>query len=395
MSERLITTQLEFADFCGRMREAGTVGFDTEFVSEDTFRPDLCLLQFATAEESVAVDPFAVRDLTPWWDLMCDGVTTVVVHGGQAEINFCFQAVGRPPRNLIDVQLAEGLCSRGYPLSYQSLVARVLKVRVHGKETRTDWRRRPLSPQQIRYALEDVQHLLAVWRHQREKLVRLGRLAWAEAEFARMIGELCGEASDGWLRLSGVQKLQPRELAVAVEIFNWRAAEAARSNRPVRRVLRDDLILELARRQPRTRQELFASRDMNRSGYRRIAHDLLACIERGLELPEKELPSVPEAVSRERNQEEHVLGRLLGIALANRCAELDISLSLVGTNTDLRNLARWHVEYQRRGPPPKLAQGWRADVCGDLLEDLLDGKITLRVGNPQSDHPLVFERTNR
>jgi ribonuclease D len=394
MPHRLIVNQADFEELCGHIRDAGIVAFDTEFVSEDTYQPELCLLQFATAERCLGVDPQAIESLESWWDIMSDAETTVVVHGGQAEISFCLRFSGRSPQRLVDVQLAEGFQSQSYPLGYAALVQRVLGKRVHGTETRTDWRRRPLLDKQIQYALEDVHNILPVWKQQRARLDETNRLEWADAEFARMIDDAAKEfASEGWHKLSGMQKLRPRELAVAIELFQWRDQEASRRNRPIRRTLRDDLIIDLARRQPRNRKDLLSTRDMNRSGYKRSADDLLLCIERGLALPKSELPEFPGSAIRTKAPDEKLLGKLLGIALANRCAELNVARQLVGTTADLEHLARWHLAGRSPKLRPRLLEGWRAEVCGDLLTDLLDGKISLRVADPHSDHPLVFERT--
>ena len=392
MADRLIEEQAEFEELCGHIRAAGVVAFDSEFVSEYTYRPELGLLQYATRERVVAVDPCRVTDLQPWWDIMADDETTVVVHGGQAEIRFSLTHGGLAPHRLVDVQLAEGLHSRSYPLGYATLVQRVLGKRVHGKETRTDWRRRPLSDQQIAYALEDVQHVLPIWERQRQSLQKLGRLSWAETEFRRMVDQIAAETTrESWCRLPGIHKLGRRELAVATELCRWREQEATRRNRPMRRILRDDLVVELARRQPKSEKDLLATRDLNRSDYKRIAADLVGCVERALAIPPDELPEPPPQAGSEKGQDEHVLGQLLGLALANRCAELNVAKPLVGTSADLRELVRWHLAG-RREEPPRLAVGWRAEVCGDQLTDLLDGRVALRVSDPMSDHPLAFER---
>lgn len=391
--DSLIIDQGELEALCGRIREAEIVAFDTEFVSEYSYRPELGLLQFATPTECAAVDPYAIDDLACWWNLMADDVTTVVVHGGQAEIRFCLELGQQTPRRLVDVQIAEGLRSKSYPLGYEGLVGRVLGTKVHGKETRTDWRRRPLSPEQIRYALEDVSFILPIWERQQTSLSRLKRLEWAESEFQRMVNDIVNDAtSERWLRLSGLHKLGRRELAVAREVFGWREAEAGNRNCPPRRILRDDLILELARRRPKTAKELLATRDMNRPNYKRSLPQLLECVARGRAVPEDELPEPPKLERGDQRGDEHVLGQLLGIALSNRCAEMNVSRQLVGTSADLRHLVRWHVHDERSDSPPRLSTGWRADVCGQLLTDLLEGKISLRVGNPKSDHPLVFEQ---
>lgn len=393
MNPGLIADDAEFEDLCAHIRDAGTVAFDTEFVSEHTYQPELCLLQFATPERTAAVDPFEVDDLSPWWRIMTDDETTVVVHGGQAEIRFCRHALDESPRRLVDVQVAEGLRSRSYPLGYGALVARVLDVHLPAGETRTDWRRRPLSDPQIEYALEDVSHVLEIWRRQSESLRALGRLEWAEAEFQGLIASVEAEmARRSWERVSGLHKLSARELAVAQEICEWREAEARSRNKPARRVLRDDLVIELARRKPQDMKSLTANRDMNRSDYRKAAPDLLKCVKRAMALPKEQLPR-PDRNRQNKNQhDEHALSQLLGIALANRCIEAEVARSLVGTTTDLKQLVRRHVGGETDGEPPGLMQGWRAEVCGDLLTDVLDGRISLRVADPESDHPLVFER---
>jgi ribonuclease D len=267
---------------------------------------------------------------------------------------------------------------------------------VHGKETRTDWRRRPLSAQQIHYAIEDVSFILPIWTRQQASLAKLKRTEWAEAEFVRLVDELSSDMTrERWLRLSGIHKLSRRELAVAREVFRWREAEALRKNAPPRRILRDDLILELAKRRPGTVKDLLATRDMNRANYKRSLPELVKCIERGLALPDAELPQPPKPDKAGDQGDEHVLGQLLGIALSNRCAEMNVARQIVGTSADLRHLARWHVYGERSGEPPRLSTGWRAEVCGRLLTDLLEGRVTLRVGDPQSDHPLVFEDRKR
>ncbi len=389
----LIVEQDEFEAFCAQIRQAGIVAFDTEFVSEYTYRPELCLLQLATPTRCAAVDPFPLRSLDSWWRIMADDSTTVVVHGGQAEIRFCLTLGGLKPNRLVDVQLAEGLRSRSYPLGYSTLVSRVLNVRAHGRETRTDWRQRPLSPEQIAYALDDAKHLLPIWERQRASLESLKRLSWVEAEFQRMVDELEAEQSrETWRRLPGVHRLSAREFAVVKEIADWREATAEQRNKPLRRILRDDLVVELARRQPRSVKDFAATRDMNRSDYRRVAPEILECIERALAIPKSELKPPPPANASDTSDDEHVIGQLLGIALANRCAELNVAKGLVATSADLRHLVRWHVYNDRNGPPPRLTIGWRAEMCGDLLTDVLDGKILMRVSDPESDHPLTFER---
>jgi len=393
MPSRLIVDQTAFNSLCEDFRAAGIVAFDTEFVSEYTFRPELCLMQFATAEGTHGVDPFEIDDLTPWWEIMADESIPVVVHGGQAEIRFCIDLGGVTPRNLIDVQLAEGFRSRSYPLGYDALVSRVLGKRSGGKMTRTDWRRRPLSKEQIDYALADALHLLGIWKKQKADLEKRERLEWVLSECDRLVAGISADAEAApWAKLSGLHRLNPKEFAIARAISTWREAEAEGRNRPLRRILRDDLIIDLARRHPTTQKALEATRDFHRCEANRSPQDLIDAIKRGLEAPEEELIPSPQAATPDKSPDEHMLGQLLGIALSSRCAEVEIARQIVGTSADLRHLVRWHLYNEKDGATPSLAEGWRAEVCGDLLSDLMDGKIALRVADPDSDHPLVFDR---
>ncbi len=389
MSSLLITDQVEFEDLCLEIRQAGEVGFDTEFVSDTSYRPHLCLLQFAVGDRCVAVDPLHVHDLGSWWSIMADRKTRVVVHAAREEVRFCLRLGGVRPHRLVDVQVAEGLRSRAYPLSYQNLVARVLGKRLSGKETRSDWTRRPLSDSQLRYALEDVRYVLPVWHAQQRELEQMRRTHWAESEFERLVNEVVDEfGPDSWRRVAGIHRLEPRELAVARELVRWREATAERLDRPARRLLRDDLLVELARRRPRTSREVLATRGVRQAGLRKYAHQIVECVERAEAIPEAELPERAERQTARGHEE--MLARLLALALAQRCEQLQVSMTLVATNDDLVQFIRWH-SAGRTGPTPRLCEGWRREVCGDLLTDILEGRVRLRVGDPQSKQPLVFE----
>lgn len=391
MPNRLIARQNDFNALCERIKAEGIVAFDTEFVAESYYRPRLCLLQFGIGDEQFGVDPFMVRDLTPWWEIMADDETTVIVHGGREEIRFCHAITRQAPQKLIDVQVAEGLRSRGFPLSYQNLIGRVLGATVHGKETRSDWERRPLHSSQIDYALEDVEHLLDVWERQRQSLTDAGRLDWAFAEFQRFVDDIVAdEDRDGWDRLPGYGRLRPREMALAQALFIWRDTEARKLDKPPRQILRDDLLVDIARRQPKSVRELNMTRGMTRRNYQRIAADLVSVVQETQQIPDDQLPSRP-APGRQYPSQDDVLSRILALALANRCNKLGLSMSLVGTTADLKDLVHWYVFDSQQGERPKLMQGWRNEVCGQLLTDVLDGKVTLRVADPQSEDPLDFD----
>jgi len=392
MQSTVLGTDEEFQDLCEHIREAGLVGFDTEFVSDSTFRPALGLLQFATRERAVAVDPLAIKDLNPWWELMADDETTVIVHGGQAEIRFCLQLLGKAPRRLFDVQLAEGFRGRSYPLSYSAIVKRVVNRRVDGSQTRTDWTRRPLSDAQLKYALEDVEHLIDIFETQSTWLAKKGRLAWAESELDRLIGDICSDDSTApWERLPGLHKLNRRELAALQKLAEWREQEASEQNRPVRRIMRDDLLVDLAKRQPQNSKQALATRDLNRREYRRHMDTIVELIVQAKDISDDDLPHKPRSRREDASSDEQVIAKLLALSLSNRCAELDVAYTLVANNRDLLELVRYHRLGERNGQVPRMLDGWRKELFGKLVTDVMDGKVAFRVAERGASTPLVFE----
>ena len=387
----LIGSQERFDDLCDDIARAGIVAFDTEFVSESYYKPKLCLVQLATPEGAFLVDPLAVPDLTRWWELMADDETTIVVHGGREEIRFCQRFIGAMPRRLIDVQVAEGLLSRGYPLAYKNIVSKVMGKTVGSHETRSDWERRPLATKQLEYAVEDVDFLLDIWRRQESSLQKLGRIEWAYSEFERLIDIVHQEQDrEGWRRLTGVQKFSIKEQVVARALYEWRDRTAELHDRPPRVLFRDDMLLELVKRQPKSVHEMNLTRGMQRRDYQNMAEEIIEVIRDAQALPADQWPQ--SGSGRSSPPLDDVLSKLLSLALANRCADMNLSMSLVGTMSDIDELIRWHVLDAQKGELPKLMDGWRAEVCGDLLTDLLDGKVSLRVSNPRSDAPLRFDR---
>ena len=257
-------------------------------------------------------------------------------------------------------------------------------------QTRTDWLRRPLSPEQVRYALDDVSHVLEIWARQQESLTAKCRLDWALDEAARMCDDiLLDEQTPAWERLSGIHRLPRREFAIAQRLAEWRESEAEARNRPARRIMRDDLLLDLARRKPKSIQQALAVRDLNRPEYRRHLDSIVTVIQDVLNLPDDQLPRRPRQRD-ESSSDDQVIVKLLALALGNICSELDVAQSLVGTNRDLLDLIR-AVRTRDAEPAPLLLSGWRGIHCGAVLRKVLDGRVRFRVAPANSATPLIFE----
>ena len=385
----VLTTDKELADLIDEIRADRFVTFDTEFVSESFYRPKLCLLQFGTLSRCVAVDPFTLGSLTPVWDILTEPSIVKLVHGGREEIRFCLRAAGRVA-NVIDIQVAQGFLGRSFPMAYKAIAAKTIGVQISTHETRTDWSRRPLSSAQIRYALEDVEHLLPIAMHQAERLSQLGRTAWAEEEFERLVETVATEPGrDTFLRVSGVHRLRGVELAIADALHEYRRDEAERLNKPVKHVLRDDLLVDIARRQPKSRSDLFHTRGVSRKLNNESAERVVELVADAKGRPKSEWPRLPRPPKAGPGDE--TLVKLLGLALSDRCAKLDIAMSLVGSQSDIADVVRHHAGNASDDGTPKLLQGWRREVCGSMLADLLEGRVGIRVRDARKADPLLFE----
>ncbi|MFO0868047.1 MAG: HRDC domain-containing protein [Pirellulales bacterium] len=385
-----ITEQRHLVEFCESLADAAWIAFDTEFVSEDSYRPELCLVQVAVADRLAILDPLALTDMTPFWQRLVAPGHETIVHAGREEFRFCRWATGTRPHGLFDVQLAAGLVGFEYPAAYSNLIARLLGKSVSKGETRTDWRRRPLSESQMEYALLDVVYLEPLRALLGQKIATLGRTDWLVGEiesWQQHIEEY--EEGERWRRLSGVTGLSPRVLAIVRELWHWREALASQRNWPVRRILRDDLIIELARRQTADPRRIRAIRGLERGDLQKHLPQLAASIERGLQIPEGDCPQPAPRASRPQL---NLLGQFLHTALSSLCHTAQVAPSLVGTVEDVRDLIayRLNISGARRGPPPSLATGWRADVVGHAIEELLQGQLAIQITDPLSDVPLRF-----
>lgn len=390
MSHEPVNSDSDLQRLCQRLRSAPRVGFDTEFVSEDTFRPELCLIQVVTDEEMAVIDPQQVDDLTPFWSALAEGEHVTVAHAAREEINFSLAAVGAPPVKLFDTQIAAALCSTEYPAAYSSVVTRFLGRRPAKGEQRTDWRRRPLTDEQISYALEDVRHLLPLHDAITEKLHRHGREAWLAEEMESFRAEVTRARSrKRWRKVSGIGSLGARNLAIVRELWEWRQQEAERRNLPPRRVLRDDLIVELAKRKTARPDKIRAVRGMQHGQLKRATDDIAACVQRGLEAP---LDDLRGSRRKPPPSQLNLLGQFLTPAINSVCRAENVAASLTGTATDVRDYIASRLGFDTGDDePPSLSVGWRAELIGSLIDDLLKGRKSIRISDPYSEHPLEFD----
>jgi len=370
------------------IRRALLVGLDTEFVGESTYEPQLCLLQVATDERIWIVDPLGGANLSDFWAALTEPGREVIAVAARQEIAFCLRYAGRAPANLFDPQLAAGLVGLGYPLSHTNLVLKVLDVRIRAGETFTDWRRRPLSPAQLEYAASDVRHLLAIHNRLMSLAEAMKRTRWVRGECAALVARMVQrESEEGWTRLGAVAGLKPRDQATARELWRWRDGVARAANLPPRRILGDDLLIQVVKRRPRNVAELVALRGFDRPALRRESEQIVGAVRRARELPENELPNLRR---RDDPPQVQILGQLAAVVTNNLAVRHQIDPALLATTADLQDLVRWHLSRGEQARPGIL-DGWRGEILGGPLLDLLEGKSSVRVADAQAPSPLEIK----
>ena len=366
------------------------VGFDTEFVGEETYRPDLCLIQLATNERLYLVDPLSCGSLDSFWNVLADPALQVIVHAGREELRACQFGLGRPPAHVFDVQIAAGLIGLQYPIGYAALTMELIGVRANKGETLTDWRRRPLTPAQMQYAFDDVRYLLPLWRKLHDRLRRLVREDWAAEEFAASVKRSITDepAVEKWRKLKGLGGLSRRELAVARELYVWRDSIAAKQNRPPRSVLRDEILINIARRGPTREEDLAVFRGVARN----LVPGLLDAMRKAKGLAPADYPEPGER----DNDLPHVLllSSLLNVVLAEWSVRNHLAPNQVATMADLKAVVRTRQPGSQPASDSQLFQGWRSRVVLPELSAFLDGQRTLIVNDPASQHPIRVTATS-
>lgn len=376
-----VTDQSALETLCLTLKQSSRLALDTEFVGEDTFVPRLELIQVATATTAAVIDFPAVQakgSLDAFWELICDTKIEKIVHAGRQDLDLFATHAGQIPKPFFDTQIAAAMVGYGAQVAYANLVQRLHGTKLAKAHTFTNWSARPLSDDQIAYALEDVEFLLSIHTHLQERLGSLGRLEWVGEEFARLetaVGEKSREPQERYQRIRGWDTLKPKGAAVLRELAAWREAEARRRNVPRGRVMRDEVLLQLARHPPKSVSELRGLRGVHSSEVDRHGEQLLGTITSALALPPTSWPEVP----RERKPDPESTGivELLQAVLKARAAEEGIAPTMLATSSDLQTLVE--AKQNRATLDVPILRGWRRQLAGDLLLKVLDGAVTITV----------------
>lgn len=382
---RLVATTQDLSELCERLARERFVTVDTEFMRDRTYWPKLCLVQLAGEQEAAAVDPLAPGiDLAPLLELMADERVLKVFHACRQDLEiFWILMGGRVPAPIYDTQVAAMVCGFGEEVAYDTLVQKLAKARLDKSFRFTDWSRRPLTEAQLRYALADVTHLRVIFELLASRIDAAGRSEWVAEELARLSDPSLFEQppEEAWRRLK-LRTRDPRFLAVAQRLAAWRERTARARNLPRQRILRDDLLLEIAAHKPRTVEEL--------RSHERISLDkaslaaVVEAVNEALAIPAADLPELVEPTELPRGI--GPLVDMLRVLLKVCCDQADVAQRMVASTADLEAIA---MDDAARVPA---LEGWRRELFGEAALALKHGRIGLFV---KDRRPAILALANR
>ncbi|WP_130812225.1 ribonuclease D [Olsenella sp. Marseille-P4559] len=366
-----ISTSDELRSFCERIGKEHVIAVDTEFLRERTYYPKLCLVQVGTISEIGAIDPILIGDLSPLARIFANERVTKVFHACGQDLEVILDGMGVTCTSVFDTQVAAAFLGMRQQVSYGSLVEAYAGARLPKAESLTDWSRRPLDPEQLTYAEDDVRYLPAIYGRMMEQLIEKDRLAWVQPEMAEVANpsHLRRDPRDAYLRLKRSGSLTRRQLAIAREVCAWREQTAASHDIPRKWVLSDEVVVEICKRAPHTRDRLRKIRGADQLNEKDV-HNLLGMVRVGENVPTSDCPQ-QERHTHPSSELESVVD-LMNALVRIVSERTGIATQLIATRDDL-------VEFAQDSSKSRLATGWRHELAGRQLESLLKGSVGLTV----------------
>jgi ribonuclease D len=356
---------------CNELAAEPWLVLDTEFIREDSYYPKLCLIQIGSATQLACIDTLAITDLSPLFKLLSNPACVKVLHAASQDLEIFFHLNGQPPAPIFDTQLAAALLGYGEQIGYANLVMALLQVELDKTQTRTDWSRRPLTKKQIDYALDDVRHLRDIYLRMLQQLTEQGRQSWLDLDFAALAAadRYRPDPEQAWLRVKNANKLKGVRLNVLRHLARWREHTAMRENKPRKWILSDDHLIALAQQMPASIEELDV-RDLNMALLERYGATLLELITQARQEPEALWPK--SRTYKKPSPQQEALADMVNSVLRIKAAEQAISPQLLATRDDIHELL-----HGERDLP--LLQGWRLQVAGQAVLDILNGQTQLSI----------------
>jgi len=376
MSDKIqfIDTQDALQAYAASIASESWLALDTEFLRERTYRPELCLLQISNGTTAVCIDPLALDNIDAILDVIYKPDIIKVLHAASQDLEIFYWLRSEVPVNLFDTQVAAPLLGHQEQIGYGNLVAEVLSVNLSKSHSRADWTRRPLPEQQVQYAADDVIYLAQMYPMMRDKLTELDRLQWLDPEWQSMTNsELYEKPADTiWKRLRGIDKLKGGRLAVAQQLARWREITARERNLPRNWLLKDDVLLDLAKQMPSSVKELKHIRGLGDGTIKSHGKALANCIRESMNTtPELLEPSIRKV--KLTTEQDATLDLLTAVAKVHS-VQHGINASILAPRKSLEDLIKGKTDTA-------VNQGWRGQLIGPALKSVLAGEITLQVEN--------------
>ncbi|MEP3246073.1 MAG: ribonuclease D [Sneathiella sp.] len=367
---QIVTTTDSLAELCARLSDHPYITIDTEFLRENTFWPELCLVQIASDDESAIIDPLAKKiDLKPLFDLLQNSSVLKVFHAGRQDLEIFHHLSGNVPTPIFDTQVAAMVCGFGESVGYDTLVTKITGQNIDKSSRFTDWSRRPLTERQLKYAEADVTHLRDVYKFLASELEKSGRSHWltSEMEVLESPETYFVPPENAWRRIKA-RNNKPRFFAILQATAEWREKQAHQQNIPRNRVLRDEALLEISANPPKDAERLSHVRGIGKKfADGKMGRGLLSAIESGRVLPDAECPIVPQRTHMPKGL--GPLMDLLKVLLKTRCEEANVAQKLICNSSDLEKIAA-----DSKADVAAL-KGWRFEVFGQHALALKEGKI--------------------
>jgi ribonuclease D len=382
------------AELCERIEKAGTAGFDTEFHGERYYAPRLMIAQVALGDEVAIVDAVKLDDLTPLARALSQ--IEIAGHALQSDLRILVDRFDLLPRRAFDTQLAAAFCGYGMSISLGDLVHSLLDVRLRKAHTVSDWSARPISDQQMTYLVDDVAYLASLRERLEAQLGASGREAWLEQEAASLVDlrEYRSDPQRLYLRIGGAMRMNRRELGILRELAQLRDQLARERDVPLKYIIPDDAMQSLVHLRPKTPADLAQLRRLEGGSRKAFGERIVAAVQRGLELPEDQLPPRP---ARPHGSERDAIAALLSVLVGQIAADHALPAALLAPRAALERIAR-----ELPGSPAEVAsllpcgeggaQNWRAHIVAEPIWELLHGRMLLGVEGSPAAPRVAFSR---
>jgi len=367
-----INDEKSLATFCDEIRDENVLALDTEFIREKSYYPQLCLLQIAAGNQLACIDPLAIASLDPLLELIYDTSKVKLFHAARQDLEIFFQLKNSIPTPVFDTQIAATLLGFNDQCGYAALIGKMLDVQLDKDQARTDWSQRPLDNKQIQYAANDVRYLLQVYPLIIDKLSSQNRTEWLNDDFESLTDDSLYriDPESTWRRVTGHNKLKPRQLAILQKLAAWREQTAIKRDRPRRWIIADDILIGLAQQLPANLLQLEKIRGIKSSTVDKFGDAIIKVIIDSKDIPEDQWPHLAKW-QRTTPQQDALVD--VCIAYMKQLAfENEISPGILCNRKDMEKLIMGESELP-------ILQGWRKQLIGQPVLNLLQGKHTLRI----------------